>query len=387
MSSQLPPAEPKQQTWKATNLWLWLGLALLAVLIGLFGALAGAGAAYLALRPSANPTTIAPTATDQKTSTPIPSPRSYIEASDRVVEVVQEVGPSVVTVVSFQADGARSSGSGVIISRNGHIVTNEHVIDNANRIEVMLADGSALPARLVGSDLFSDIAVVQVDQAMPVPARWGDSDQLSAGQTVIAIGSPLGDFVNTVTVGVISNVSRSIDVGQGFQLQDLIQTDAAINRGNSGGPLLNLAGEVVGINTLIVRDNGSGAQAEGLGFALPSNSAKAITDQIIEQGRVSRPYVGIEWRWISPQISSMFELPVEYGVFITGIVPGSPADQAGLERGDILVSFGGQSFDQDHPFINLLFEYAPGDKVAVEYLRAQRPKQETELTLTALPGQ
>ena len=344
---------------------------------------AGAGAVYLALR-SATPT---PVPTTETPTLPAVSAPALIEPSERVVEVVQQVGPSVVTVVNVLPNGARGSGSGVIISQDGHIVTNQHVIDGASRIEVMTADGSALPAVLIGSDLFADLAVVKVERDMPVPARWGDSDKLSAGQTVIAIGSPLGDFVNTVTVGVISNVSRSIDVGQGFQLQDLIQTDAAINQGNSGGPLLNLAGEVVGINTLIVRGNGSGAQAEGLGFAIPSNSAKAITDQIIERGRVSRPYLGIEWRWISPQISSMFNLPVDYGVFITGIVPGSPAAQAGLERGDILVSFGGQAFDQDHPFINLLYKFEPGDKVEVDFLRAQSPKQTTELTLTALPGQ
>jgi 2-alkenal reductase len=220
---------------------------------------------------------------------------------------------------------------------------------------------------------------------MTRPAAWGDSDSLRAGETVIAIGSPLGDFVNTVTVGVISNVSRAIDVGQGFQLQDLIQTDAAINRGNSGGPLLNLSGEVIGINTLIVRGNGADAQAEGLGFAIPSNTAKEITEQIIEQGEVSRPYLGIEWRWITPQISDTFDLPVDYGVFVTGIVPNSPAAQAGLQRGDLLVSFGGQTFDQDHPFINLLFQFRPGDTVDLEFIRARQPKQSTSLRLGELP--
>ena len=363
----------------------WLAIAGLALLIGMFGAAAGAGAVYLALRPTAAPPTAAAEAASTVAPTMTPPPLA-VDINTQITDVVQQVGPSVVTVVSEMASGARGSGSGVIISDQGHIVTNHHVIDDAASLHIMLADGTALPATLVGSDSYADIAVVKVEVDMPPAATWGDSDSLSAGETVIAIGSPLGDFVNTVTVGVISNASRSIDVGQGFQLQDLIQTDAAINQGNSGGPLINLAGQIVGINTLIVRGDRRGPDAEGLGFAIPSNSARAITSQIIEQGEVSRPYMGIEWRWITPQISSNFNLPVEYGVFITGIVAGGPAAEAGLERGDILVSFGDQEFDADHPFINLLYEFEPGDTVTVEYLRAQQPRQSIELILDKRPG-
>jgi len=163
---------------------------------------------------------------------------------------------------------------------------------------------------------------------------------LNPGEMVIAIGSPLGDFKNTVTVGVVSATGRSIDTGQGYQIEGLIQTDAAINQGNSGGPLVNLASEVIGINTLIVRGSGIGAIAEGLGFAIPANTARAVAEQIMQKGYFSRPYMGIRWQSITPNIAAAYNLPVQWGVYVTEVTTGSPASKADLQPGDIITRIG-----------------------------------------------
>jgi 2-alkenal reductase len=153
-------------------------------------------------------------------------------------------------------------------------------------------------------------------------------------------------------------------------MEGLIQTDAAINQGNSGGPLVNLAGEVVGINTLIVRGGNYGsAVAEGLGFAIPANKAKAIASQLVEQGYISYPYLGIRWQWLTPQITARYQLPVEGGLYVSYVAPGGPADQAGLQEGDIITQIGDQVLDEDHPFINVLYSYTPGDTAMVKVMR------------------
>ena len=246
------------------------------------------------------------------------------EVETAVTQAVKP-GPAVVTVVGT-IPGQRTrfgmtakstvSGSGVFISADGYILTNNHVIEDAQAITIILADGSEQAATLVGTDVYSDLAVLQAAGEVPAAAVMGNSDALNQGETVIAIGSPLGEFMNTVTVGVVSATGRSIDTGLGYQIEGLIQTDAAINSGNSGGPLLNLAGEVIGINTLIVRDSGSGAVAEGLGFAIPINTARAVAEQIIEKGYFSRPYVGINWQAITPRIAAIYRLPADYGVYL-----------------------------------------------------------------------
>jgi 2-alkenal reductase len=195
------------------------------------------------------------------------------------------------------------------------------------------------------------------------------------GETVIAIGSPLGDLTNTITAGVISATGRSIDSDRGYQIEGLIQTDAAINEGNSGGPLVNLAGEVIGINTLVVRSSGDGSVAEGLGFALPVNTAKAVAEQIIQKGYFSRPYLGIQWQTINPYIALRYNLPVQWGVYVTDVAAGSPASQAGLQQGDIITQIGEVPIDETHSFFNALFQYQPGDVVSVGVARDSREFQ------------
>jgi 2-alkenal reductase len=215
---------------------------------------------------------------------------------------------------------------------------------------------------------------------MPAVATLGNSDTLKPGETVIAIGSPLGEFRNTVTSGVVSATHRNLDTGNGYQLEGLIQTDAAINHGNSGGPLVNLAGEVVGINTLIVRSDGTGSDvAEGLGFSIPANTVNAVASQLITHGKVSRPYLGIQWQWVSPQIADFYNLPVQWGVYITQIDQNSPASQAGLRRGDIIYKVGGVALDNDHPYINALFNHAPGDTITLD---VQRGSQSLQIQVT-----
>ncbi len=347
----------------------------------LTGAVAGGVAVYRAM--SQQQTSSLPIASPEIESLAISSESqelvvSTTEVVTAVTQAVENTGPAVVTVVGtvpgqrtpFGVSGESTvSGSGVFISEDGYILTNNHVIEDAQTINIILADGSEQAATLVGTDIYSDLAVLKAAGEVPSVAVTGNSDALSQGETVIAIGSPLGEFMNTVTVGVVSATGRSIDTGYGYQIQDLIQTDAAINSGNSGGPLLNLAGEVIGINTLVVRDSSSGTVAEGLGFAIPINTARAVAEQIIEKGYFSRPYVGINWQSITPRIAAVYRLPAEYGVYITQVAENSPASQAGLQPGDIITGVGETTLDATHAYVNTLFQYSPGDTVTLTVMR------------------
>ena len=305
-----------------------------------------------------------------------------------ITQSVQRVGPTVVTVVGtvpgqmtfFGPTGdATVSGSGVFITDQGYILTNNHVVEGTKQVSIVLSDGTEQSATIVGTDPYSDIAVLKTDGKVPAVATLGNSDALDPGESVIAIGSPLGNFKNTVTVGVVSATGRSIDTGNGYQIEDLIQTDAAINHGNSGGPLVNLAGEVIGINTLIVRNTNSGDVAEGLGFAIPANTAQAIAQQIIQLGYFSRPYIGINYQPIDPSIAARYNLPVQWGVYITDVAANSPASDAGLQQGDIITKFGDIALDETHAYVNTLFTFKPGDQIT---LNVMRNGKNTQLQIT-----
>ncbi|BBB47819.1 S1C family serine protease [Pelolinea submarina] len=298
--------------------------------------------------------------------------------STTITQVVEKVQPTVVTVVGttpgqmtfFGYSGDSTvSGSGVIITQDGYILTNNHVVEDTNELTVILSDGSELGATVVSTDSFADLAVLKVEGDMPSVAVLGNSDNLKPGETVIAIGSPLGDFRNSVTVGVVSATGRSLDTGKGYEMENLIQTDAAINSGNSGGPLVNLAGEVVGINSAVVRGSSTSAIAEGLGFAIPSNTALLISQQIITKGYFARPYMGVSIQQIDPSTAARYNLPVEWGAYVTRVGSGSPAESAGIRQGDIIVRMGDLHFDEDTQFVNALFNYQPGDVVEVEVVR------------------
>jgi serine protease Do len=298
-----------------------------------------------------------------------------------VTQSVQRVGPAVVTVVGtvpgqntfFGPSGDQTvSGSGFFITDQGYILTNNHVVEGTKEVNIVLSDGTEQKATIVGTDLYSDIAVLKTDGKVPAVAKLGNSDVLKPGESVIAIGSPLGNFKNTVTVGVVSATGRSIDTGNGYQVEDLIQTDAAINHGNSGGPLVDLAGEVIGINTLIVRNTGSGDVAEGLGFAIPVNTAQIVAQQIIQKGYFARPYMGISFQPINPDIAAQYNLPAQWGVYITKVADNSPASKAGLQQGDIITKVGDVTLDETHSYVNTLFTYKPGDQISLDVVRSNK---------------
>ena len=367
---------------------------ILALCVGFTGALAGGAAvyAYLKTQPLALATVVPPA---QSNAAPSPAASSIItgdsvQVETAVTQAVEKIGPAVVTVVSDLPDqtgffgtipGGQASGSGIILSDKGYIVTNNHVVDGGQAFHVVFQTGEELTATLVGSDKFSDLAVLKVDGDMPAIAVLGNSDTLRPGETAIAIGSPLGDFKNSVTVGVVSATGRNLDTGDGYQLEGLLQTDAAINEGNSGGPLVNLAGEVVGINTMIIRGSNSSTTVEGLGFSIPSNNVKVISAQIIANGYVSRPNVGIRYQPINPGISSRYNLPVQWGVYISDIIADSPADKAGLQVGDIITQLGGIPIDETHPYLNTLYSFSPGQELEIQFFRNNQ-LQTVSLVLT-----
>jgi 2-alkenal reductase len=291
---------------------------------------------------------------------------SSTDVQTSITRAVEQVSPAVVTVISRAGGRTLGSGSGVIISTDGYLLTNNHVVEGASQVSVILMDGTELPAQVIGTERYADLAVLKAKGNVPAAAPLGDSSLLNPGETVIAIGSPLGDFKNTVTVGVVSATGRNLPSQNGYEMEGLIQTDAAINPGNSGGPLVNLAGEVVGINTLVVRGNGV---AEGLGFSVPSSAASVVAQEIIANGYFARPYLGITWQPVTPIVVAQFGLPVNYGVIVADVAPNGPSALSGLRPGDVILRMDGRALDADNPFINTLFDYRPGDKVTLDVLR------------------
>jgi 2-alkenal reductase len=356
-----------------------LFVVIVAGISGLSGVAAGSMAVYRALNNASTDEAKSAFVVDEPLVTKTKVQLSTTTYETTIVQAVEKTGPAVVTVVGVnqvkqsvlgQIEDQSVGGSGVFISEEGYVITNNHVVENANRLSVILANGAELPATLIGTEKYADLAVLKIDGEVPAVLNLGNSDDLKPGETVIAIGSPLGDFKNTVTVGVVSATGRMIDTGRGYEIEDLIQTDAAINSGNSGGPLINLAGEVIGINTLIIRGSFLGsAPAEGLGFAIPSNLVRIIAEQIIQKGYFSRPYLGIHMQPITPNIAEAYSFPVEWGVYVTEVEPNSPAGRSNLQPGDIINKIGDIALDEDHTFVNALFAFQPGETVTIEILR------------------
>jgi serine protease Do len=262
---------------------------------------------------------------------------------DLLVNAVDKVSKSVVNIASvrmlhdqlFRVFPVEGVGSGVIIDEKGYILTNNHVIDDAERLKVTLTDGRVLKGRVAGSDEVTDLAVLKVESDQPLPAaQLGNSDDLKAGQIVLAIGNPFGLTGGpAVTAGIVSSLNRSIQTRNG--VLELIQTDAAINPGNSGGPLVNTKGEVIAINTANM------PYAQGISFAVPANTAKSILRELIEKGRVTRPWIGIASMKITPQLARYYGLPASEGALVAKVEPYSPADDAGLRKGDVIEQIDG----------------------------------------------
>lgn len=306
------------------------------------------------------------------------------------VDVVEKVRPSVVhiQVKGIQIDlfgrqiPEQGVGTGVILDRNGHILTNNHVVTmGGNRIAdeviVSLTDGRTFDARVIGRDPQTDLAVVKISADSLVPATIGDSRALKVGQQVWAIGHALNlQGGPTVTRGVVSAKNRSVNIN-GMTLGGLIQTDAAINPGNSGGPLVTDAGEVIGINTLA-------AQAQDIGFAIASETFQPIAAQLIEKGRVERGFLGISFQDVTPALARNLGLDVQQGVVVMDIVRGGPAAQAGIRPGDVIISIAGQPIRNAADLTTVLRQYKPGERVQVGFIRGGR-QQSVEVRLGEPP--
>jgi 2-alkenal reductase len=339
-----------------------------------------------------SPTSIAETRQQPFRGTPIAgemtnrAPRAELPTAVEVVDLVEE---AVVTVYNMSESEfgrfnvTNSSGTGFVISSEGYIVTNQHVVDGGSTFVAVFADGTSADATLVGADPITDLAVIKVDVPTPAIVPLGDSNALRPGQPVLAIGSPLGEFTNTVTQGVVSALGRSLTETPGQPaLTGLIQHDAAINPGNSGGPLFNFAGEVVGVNTLGIQRTPDRDPAQGLYFAIPANTVREIAGKLIETGVVEYPYLGIETLSVTPEIAGQNDLPVDYGVFVVRVVPDGPAEAAGLEAGDLLLSIDGERIGDGRSFTEVLFDHSPGERVALDVLRG-----DDELTVDVTLGE
>jgi 2-alkenal reductase len=311
-------------------------------------------------------------------------------------DLVEEVNPAVVTVfnLTYLENGmgdtetvTQGAGTGFVIDAEGYIVTNWHVVTTGEEFAVQLFDGTLVEAELIGTDARDDLAVVKIDSSDVISfVELGDSDALRPGETVVAIGSPLGQFPNTVTAGIVSALGRDGFGGLSNcqNYSDLIQHDAAINPGNSGGPLFNLRGEVVGVNTLGLPLSEDGTPIQGLYFAVPSNLVATIAEQLIEDGRISAPYLGISNVPISEGEFAANNLDYPGGVLVTEVISGTPADDAGLQMNDVILRIDGEQITLNRGLAAILLDYQPGDEITVTVLREGR-EIDVQLTLGNLP--
>ncbi|NLA43207.1 trypsin-like serine protease [Candidatus Saccharibacteria bacterium] len=346
----------------------------LLVLVLLVGSIGGGLGFWLATRSS-----------DSQVATPLRDTKAdgnsiKLKTEESIAHVAQKVSPSVVSIttkVEGQQYLKQGSGTGVIVSKDGYIVTNKHVVSGVRNLTVTLNDGNIYDdVKIVGSDPLNDIAFLKINGVSNLtPAEIGESSTLRIGQTVVAIGNSLGEYQNTVTSGIVSGLGRPVSAktsdGRGVEsLTDLVQTDAAINPGNSGGPLVNLAGQVVGINTAMAGD------AQGIGFSIPINAVKGAMKTVLSKGKVERAYMGVRYVDITPIFAKQRNLPVKHGAAVvagqngeSAIEKGGPADKAGVKDGDIIIRVGDLAVGKNGGMSSLIGEYQPGAKVNVVILR------------------
>jgi len=366
-------------------------------LAALLGVLVGA-AVVLVVAPRA-PRSAAP---GVKQAAAVPSTGKPVVSAgteDAITSAVKTVGPAVVNINTLFAPPQEDrlqrmmrqqfglprepfpragQGSGIIIDkRNGYVLTNAHVVKGAQRVRVLLADGRQFEAKVVGLDPLTEVAVVKVPGDNLPEATLGSADKLPIGAWVIAIGNPFG-FENSVTVGVLSAKGREIAGPNKMVLQDLLQTDASINPGNSGGALVDVTGKVVGIPTAVI------PYAQGIGFAVSIDVAKQVAQRLIETGKM--PWLGIQHRALLPEEAKQKDLPVGKGTMVFGVVPGGPADKAGIKQGDLVLQVGKDKIDSEHPLGRVIRSYNAGQGVEITVVRKGK-EMKVAVTLGAVPEQ
>jgi S1-C subfamily serine protease len=352
-----------------------LAAALLSAVLASGGTVLALGTAGALERPAA-PAAASTPATNAGSTQPV-----TVDESSATIAVAAKVSPAVVRItVTGSTDSGNNGvipatgvGSGVVFNSNGWILTNHHVVEGGDKFDVEFKDGRVLSGTVYGIDTLTDLAIVKVDATGLPTAAIGESDALKVGQLVVAIGSPLGTYSNSVTSGIVSAKGRAITTNNNESLTNLIQTDAAINPGNSGGPLLDAGGNVIGINTAIAQDS------NGIGFAIPIDIARPIMAQAVAGQPLSRPYMGISFVSITRQLADEKKLPVMVGALVggfdengnpvSGVKSGTPAATAGIKDGDIIVSIDGKVIDEEHPLDATLAQFSPGATVSVDVLR------------------
>ena len=368
----LYPQKPK----KTNHVWFFVFVLIFALIMGVVGTIG------TLLVMTSNPAWAQKLGID-KLSIPITKTEKIkLEESSSVIDAANKVSPAVVSItIKSQATNIfgqvvtqEGGGTGFIITSDGMIVTNKHVASDMNgAYTVFTSDGKEYAAKVLAQDPYYDLAVLKIEATGLPTAELGDSNDLKIGQWVEAIGNALGEFQNSVTVGVVSAFNRSITASDGVSaesLEGLIQTDAAINSGNSGGPLINLTGQVIGINTAVA----SGAQS--IGFAIPIDSVKSAIDSIQKTGSIKRPMLGVRYVGITKEIAKANQLKYDYGAWLlpagsdrglVAVVPGSPADKAGLVENDIILEINGQRIDENNSLARVLSKFNVGDEVTLKY--------------------
>jgi putative serine protease PepD len=377
---------------------IWQVILIIFILGAIIGGLIGSVGGYYLINKNK-------TSSTEISNNILPTQEVYVPSSlgsfeKDIVNVVKKTMPAVVNISTitlvedffFGVYPQSGIGSGFIIDPKGYILTNYHVVEGARKIDVTLSEGKKYTGKIVGYDKRSDLAVIKIDAENLPYLPLGDSDKLEPGQFAIAIGNPYG-LNRTVTLGIVSALNRTIIEPNGVRLENLIQTDAAINPGNSGGPLINIKGEVIGINTAIKSD------AQGIGFAIPINKAKEIANKLIKEGKITYPWIGIKGYAITSDMLDYIKFPVNKGVVIAEVVPGSPADKAGLKGGDrviyvdgtqiivggdIITKIDGKSVESMEDLRSEIQKRKVGDTVEITYIRNGK-EYTVKIKLEAMP--
>ncbi len=308
--------------------------------------------------------------------------RTYPDNSVDFRVVSKSVTPSVVNVTALNSAGYRaSSGSGVVLSSDGYIVTNHHVIENSAKVEITLSDKRELIAKVVGIDLNTDLALLKIETRNLIPAQYGNSDQVEVGEWVLAVGNPF-NLTSTVTAGIVSAKARNINIlGNAYAIESFIQTDAVVNPGNSGGALVNTRGELIGINTAIITERGG---YEGYSFAIPANLVKKVVEDIRQFGAVRRAVLGVQIQEVDGVMANRLGLPSATGAYISRVYPSSSAESAGLLFGDVITTINDVAVSSMPELQEQVGRYRPGDIISLEYYRSGKKYRRDNVKLKAI---